>query len=75
MNLPGFNAEASLYKTTENYFNVASSPIVSQAVTPQLKCPPAGLCAKASRRCQDPIRGAGSNWCEILDRCVDCHGV
>ncbi len=73
MNTPEFTADASLYKTSGRYFKAASTLCASQAVTPQLKCPPPGLCAKASQLCHDPTKGGG--WCAILDRCVDCHGA
>jgi hypothetical protein len=32
-------------------------------------CPPAGLCAKASRLCPT---GVGGSWCSIYQQCADC---
>jgi hypothetical protein len=59
MNMPGFTAEASLYKTDEQYLVAATDPAPSNQVVPQY-----GLCDKASYYCN---RGSGK-WCGILDR-------
>ena len=70
MNLPGFHAEASLYKTTAQYFQSAGSLRVSQGVTPQSTlCPSPFMCEKAMYYCRNP--GGTSYWCEIADRCFD----
>lgn len=70
MNMPGFSAETSLYKTGGRYRAVASESI-NYSVVSQLGLP-RGLCAKASRLCQDPA--ADGHWCAILDRCFDGDG-
>lgn len=74
MNIPGFTAAASLGPAQGLYTAAvgARGSHAGQTVTPQLKCPPPGLCAKASRLCQNPVTGGG--WCDILDKCVDCLG-
>ena len=71
LNMPGFTAETSLYKTRGRYHIAVSDAIYSNSVISQLH-PPPGLCAKASRFCRDP--GQGGQWCDILDRCFDDSG-
>ena len=59
MNMPGFTAEASLYKTDEHYPVVATDAAPSTQVVPQY-----GLCDKAAYYCNRGIR----KWCDIEDR-------
>lgn len=66
--IPGFAAEASLYKSSRHYYIAAADTSSSNQVIPQLRCPPQGLCAKASRCC----RRGDEPCCDILDRCFDC---
>jgi hypothetical protein len=58
MNMPGFTAEASLYKTDDRYpaeaINVASNQVMPQY----------GLCDKAAYYCNRGIQ----KWCDIEDR-------
>lgn len=61
MNMPGFTAEASLYKTYEHYPVVATDVASSTQVVPQI---PLGLCNKAAYYCN---RGY-ERWCDVLDR-------
>jgi hypothetical protein len=71
--IPGFAAEASLWRTTENYNQAAHESSSPDLLSPQWKCPcPPGLLAKASRLCDNPR--AGGLWCNILDHCFDCFG-
>jgi len=60
-NIPGFTAEASLYKTIEHYPVVATGTASSTQVVPQF---PVGLCTKAVYYCN---RGY-QKWCDIEDR-------
>ena len=62
MTMPGFTAEASLYKTIQHYPGVATGAASTPQVMPQ-QFPP-GLCRKAAYYCN---RGY-PNWCRILDR-------
>lgn len=65
INMPGFTAEASLYKTNKHYPVVATGTAFSTQVVPQI---PLGLCTKAAYYCN---RGY-ENWCDIEDRfCSD----
>ena len=71
MNLPGFNAEASLYRTSGCYHTAVTNVNLPTHIMPQcsllLRSPP-GLCAKADYYC---IRGY-PNWCDIFYRfCSD----
>jgi hypothetical protein len=59
--LPGFTAEAAVYKTAHNYSVAAIDVDSSRQVVPQI---PMGLCNKASYYCN---RGY-EKWCDILDR-------
>jgi hypothetical protein len=60
INMPGFTAEASLYKTDKHYAVVARvTSSSSQVVVPQY-----GFCDKAAYYCN---RGY-QNWCDALDR-------
>ena len=59
--MPGFTAEASLFKTNRRYSVVATSIASSTMVVPQI---PLGLCAKAAYYCN---RGY-QKWCDIEDR-------
>ena len=69
MNMPGFTAETSLCKTSGLYHNMAAFVAThTNSVDLQGRLPP-GLCQKARRFCQDPVRGG--MWCGILDRCFD----
>jgi len=42
------------------------------APNPNLLCPSAGTCEKASALCVDPSNPQDS-WCVILQRCFDCE--
>lgn len=64
MNMPGFTAEASLYKTNERYPVEATNAASSTQVVPQF---PLGLCTKAAYYCD---RGY-EKWCKIFDRNCD----
>ena len=57
--LPGFTAEASVYKTTGRYHHAETDSASSTQVVPQY-----GLCDKAAYYC---VRGY-ENWCTMLDR-------
>lgn len=71
MKMPGFTAEESFYKANGHYRTVLTNAAITTQVVPQRwRCPPPGLCAKASRLCDDPEKGG--QWCGILDRCFDC---
>ena len=60
VNMPGFTAEASLYKTEKHYAGGATDAVPSaQVVVPQYS-----FCDKASYYCN---RGY-QNWCDALDR-------
>jgi hypothetical protein len=60
--IPGFTAEASVYKTERRYAGTAAAgAAAAQMVVPQF---PAGLCAKAAYYCN---RGY-QKWCAIEDR-------
>lgn len=59
INMPGFTAEASLYKTNKHYLVVATGTASSTQVVPQY-----GLCDKAAYYC---IRGY-QKWCAIEDK-------
>jgi hypothetical protein len=59
-NMPGFTAEASLYKSEKLYTAAATNTAPStQQVVPQY-----GFCDKAAYYCN---RGY-QNWCDALDR-------
>jgi hypothetical protein len=60
-NMPGFNAEASLYETSKYHFAVPIDDISPGQVVPQF---PVGLCTKAAYYC---ARGY-EKWCAIFDR-------
>ena len=64
MNMPGYTAEASLYKANKHYPVVASGSASSTRVVPQI---PLGLCTKAAYYCN---RGY-VKWCDIFDRFCD----
>jgi hypothetical protein len=70
MRIPGFSAEASLTRLGEPYAMIFQETAARGQVVPQW-CLPAGLCAKASSLCHDPIRGG--QWCDILNRCLACY--
>lgn len=72
MNMPGFTAGDSLYKSVGRYRVAVSDPIDSNSVISQLRRPN-GLCQKASRLCQNPERGG--QWCDILESCFDSGDV
>ena len=59
--IPGFTAEASLYKPNQHYPGAAIGTVASNQVVPQI---PLGLCNKAAYYCN---RGY-ENWCDILDK-------
>ena len=59
MNMPGFTADAALYKTTKHYSLVATNTAPSTQIEPQY-----GLCDKARYLCD---RGY-QKWCDIEDR-------
>lgn len=71
VNMPGFTAEASLYKSSGRYRIALFDDINNNSVVLQVR-PPSGLCQKASRLCQNPERGG--QWCDILERCFDEPG-
>jgi hypothetical protein len=61
INMPGFTAEASLYKTNQ-YYPVATTGAASTTqVVPQF---PSGLCTKAWYYCNLGYE----KWCDIFDR-------
>lgn len=60
MNMPGFTAEASLYRSDERYLQEVTNTTSSTQVVPQF---PVGLCTKAAYYCN---RGY-QKWCDILD--------
>jgi hypothetical protein len=60
MKMPGFSAEASLFKSTKHYTVVAIGTASSNQIVPQQT----GLCNKAAYYCN---RGY-ENWCRILER-------
>ena len=62
--MPGFTAEASLYKVNTHYGAMATGDPSSTMVVPQI---PLGLCAKAAYYCN---RGY-QKWCDIEDRVCD----
>lgn len=57
--VPGFTAEASLYKTNEPYHAEATNAASSTTVVPQYS-----LCDKAVYYCNRGIK----KWCDIEDR-------
>ena len=59
--MPGFTAEASVYKTDGRYSVGATGAASSTMVVPQI---PIGLCTKAAYYC---TRGY-QKWCDIEDR-------
>lgn len=59
VNLPGFTAEASLYRTTQRYSAEATNAAASTQVVPQYS-----LCDKAVYYCNRGIQ----KWCDIEDR-------
>ena len=63
MNMPGFTAEASLYKTSKHFSAGATGTASSTQVVPQI---PLGLCTKAAYYCD---RGY-EKWCRIYD--INC---
>jgi hypothetical protein len=72
--VPGFTAEASLYKTSGQYHMSQANTAAPHLVVPQLRCPcPQGLLTKAARLCRNPAEGG--SWCDLLDRCLDCFDV
>lgn len=58
--MPGFTAEASVYKTDRAY-SMATGAASSTRIVPQI---PIGLCTKAAYYC---TRGY-QKWCDIEDR-------
>jgi hypothetical protein len=58
MNMPGFTAEASLYKSNDHYPAEATTVASPNQVVPQY-----GLCDKASFYCNRGYK----KWCDILD--------
>jgi hypothetical protein len=62
--IPGFTAEASLYKTNKHYPVVATGAASSTQVVPQI---PLGLCTKAAYYCD---RGY-EKWCRIYE--INCE--
>ncbi len=62
--MPGFTAEASVYKTERRYAAAATGGAFSTLVVPQI---PTGLCNKAVYYCN---RGY-QKWCEIEDKFCD----
>ena len=59
--MPGFTAEASLYRTNKHYPVVGTGTASPTQVVPQI---PLGLCTKAAYYC---TRGY-QKWCDIEDR-------
>jgi hypothetical protein len=72
MRTPRFSAGASLYKSSRHYYMAAANTAFSNQLMPQQQCPPAGLCANASRCCRTGNEG---RCCDILDRCLDCMEI
>ena len=64
MTMPGFTAEASLYRTNTHYPLVTTGSASSTQIVPQI---PLGLCTKAAYYCN---RGY-EKWCAIFDRFCD----
>lgn len=69
MTIPGFTAGTSVYKSSRHY-HIAADTASSNQVVPQQRCPPPGLCEKASRICR---RGDEAPFCDILADCFDCR--
>ena len=63
-NMPGFTAEASLYKAFQHRLVAANGAVLSTLVVPQI---PLGLCTKAAYYC---ARGY-EKWCAIYD--INCE--
>jgi hypothetical protein len=59
MSMPGFTAEASLYRTNQRYSAEATNAAASTQVEPQYS-----LCDKAVYYCNRGIQ----KWCDIEDR-------
>jgi hypothetical protein len=60
--IPGFTAEASVYKTERRYAAAsATGTDAAQLVVPQF---PTGLCTKAAYYCNRGYK----KWCDIEDR-------
>jgi hypothetical protein len=59
MKMPGFTAEASLYRTNQRYSAEATNAAPSTQVVPQYS-----LCDKAVYYCNRGIK----KWCDIEDR-------
>ena len=59
--MPGFTAEASVYKTNGRYAGAPTGAASATMVVPQI---PLGLCTKAAYYCN---RGY-QKWCDIEDR-------
>jgi hypothetical protein len=59
--MPGFTAEASLYRGQRPYATTAMADTSSTMVVPQI---PIGLCTKAAYYCTRGIQ----KWCDIEDR-------
>lgn len=57
--VPGFTAEASLYRTNEHYHAEPTNAVSSTTVVPQYS-----LCDKAAYYCNRGIK----KWCDIEDR-------
>ena len=66
MNMPGFNAEASLYKAHTHFPAMATSDTSAPMVVPQY-----GLCWKARYLCDRGFQ----KWCAIEDRVCDRFGI
>jgi hypothetical protein len=60
--MPGFTAEASLYKTNEHFYAAATGTVSSTQIVPQY-----GLCDKALYYCN---RGY-VRWCNTFDKFCD----
>jgi hypothetical protein len=62
--MPGFTAEASLYKAIKHYPVAVFGTASANQIVPQI---PLGLCTKAAYYCN---RGY-QKWCDIWDRNCD----
>jgi hypothetical protein len=61
LTMPGFTADASLYKANRQYATMATGDASSTMVVPQI---PIGLCTKAAYYCNRGIQ----KWCDIEAR-------
>ena len=76
MNMPGFNADASLYKTNKNYRMVASAVQAATQVVPQAEIANA-ICGFVGNLCRAGIDAHCSQICDILGTadCANCFAT